>query len=84
MASRGKVQYLNTSYFVPTRYLQDFNETVYNLIDETNATDMESVAKLAWNPLAAYRTFWRFENYVKTWLKRESEDGEGQLIKRES
>ena len=52
-------------------YLQDFNESAYNsILVVTNETERnELLAKLAWNPLATYRTMWRLENYVKKWAQ---------------
>ena len=64
------------------RYLDDFNETVYNSILEANTTEMDAVKKLAGNPLASYRTFWRFENYVKKWMTEEFEGEPGKLFRR--
>ena len=53
------------------RYLKDFNETAYNsILLKTSGTDTnEAVSQLSWNPLAVYRTFWRFENYIKEFLR---------------
>ena len=45
-------------------YLQDFKETAYN-----DVTDAEAAKELSGNPLAVYRAFWRFENYIKKSLK---------------
>ena len=60
------------------RYLQDFNETAYNSISDTSngTAQNEAVSKLAWNPLAIFRTFWRFENYVKMWTVSAQKKGQ--------
>ena len=53
------------------RYLEDFNETAYNSVSQAHHVDVEAtVDKLAGNPLAAYRAFWRFENFIKPWLMK--------------
>ena len=55
------------------RYLQDFNDTTYNsLRNGTNAD--EAVIKLSGSPLAVYRAFSRFENYIKKLLRHATED----------
>lgn len=54
-------------YIYISSYLNDFNETAYTSLMEADP-DSDMVAKLAWNPLAAFRTLWRFENYVKPWM----------------
>ena len=56
-------------------YLQDFHETAYHARRlNTNGTDAETVARLSRNPLAVYRTFWRFESYIKKFLHLQAED----------
>ena len=64
------------------RYVEDFNEAAYNLVLHANTTEMEAVTKLAGNPLAPYRTFWRVENYVKKWLTEELEGEPRKLLRR--
>ena len=58
--------------------MQDFNETTYNAISEmANGTAQnEAVSKLAWNPLAIFRTMWRFENHVKMWTVSAQKKGQ--------
>ena len=62
-------------------YLQDFNETAYNSVLQSDAYDAETVSKLAWNPLAIYRTFARFENYITKWMAPQ-EDERGDILER--
>ena len=62
------------------RYLQDFNDTAYNaLLSKRNETNAEAVRKLSGNPLAIYRAFWRFENYIKKLLRHSEEELEAEL-----
>ena len=52
-----------------SRYLQDFNESAYNSI-ELNSSNLDSkVAELSSNPLAVYRTYWRFLNFIRKWAE---------------
>ena len=62
--------------FTIRSYFQSFNESAYKAL-ESEPGDKELVDKLAWNPLAIYRTFWRFENCVKPWLATEIQERHG-------
>ena len=57
------------------KYLQDFKDTAYDaMLLKKNGTNAGTVTKLSGNPLVVYRTFWRFENYVKQLLRLPADD----------
>ena len=63
--------------YVPNcSYIQSLNESAYKAL-EVEAFDTELVEKLAWNPLAIYRTFCRFENFIKPWITGEIQEPRG-------
>ena len=56
-------------------YLQDLNQNPYSAILLNTSTHVaEVVGKLSRNPLAVYRTFRRFENYIKKLLRLPDKD----------
>ena len=61
------------------RYLQDFNETAYNLsTGEAHAVDF-----LAWNPLVGFQILWRFEKFVKKWRNSDHQQQVGETCSSE-
>ena len=60
--------------------MQDFNESLYKKVLDLDATEV--VEMVAVNPLAIYRTFWRFENYVKKWRLREIQESKGIFLRK--
>ena len=52
-------------------YIQSFNESAYKPLEVQARVNRELMETLAWNPLAIYRTFWRFENFIKAWVTGE-------------
>ena len=58
---------LNTSVAesLVSSYLQDFQEAAKNYVDLLRTNEAEFFSHVLRNQLAIYRTFWRFENYIK-------------------
>ena len=55
-------------------YLQDFHETVGDNFLMLGTGDAEITSNELRNQLAIYRTFWRFENYIKQIVRLPVED----------
>ena len=61
-------------------YLQDFHDTVGDNFLMLGKSDAEIISHGLRNQLAIFRTFWRFENYIKQ-IARLSTEGIGAALK---
>lgn len=68
-----------TECFSPTRYLHDFNQTTLN-----SKMEADGIELVAWNPLAVFRTLWRFTHYVTKWVTEDPQQQPQEISSRTS